>query len=163
MTTQVKQQGVNKDMQEEMVGVLTAISIVSKRLANRLSQLDERNEKKEKKQMSKTKLALDVVTDLRNLAGSIETLVFALESNQTDSAASVEKEQSKKNKESNKPAQPAKAKLPSLEDVRAKLAALSQDGKQVQVKELITGFGAKKLSDIPVERYPELLEEADKL
>ncbi|SEN89437.1 hypothetical protein SAMN05192533_12539 [Mesobacillus persicus] len=28
--------------------------------------------------MSKTKLALDVVTDLRNLAGSIETLVFAL-------------------------------------------------------------------------------------
>lgn len=36
----------NKEMQEEMVGVLTAISIVSKRLANRLLQLDE--EKKEK-------------------------------------------------------------------------------------------------------------------
>ena len=49
MTTQVKQKGVNKDMQEEMVGVLTAISIVSKRLANRLSQLDERNEKKGEK------------------------------------------------------------------------------------------------------------------
>lgn len=113
--------------------------------------------------MSKTKLALDVVTDLRNLAGSIETLVFALESNQKDSAASVEKEQPKKNKEPKKPAQPVKAKLPSLEDVRAKLAALSQDGKQVQVKELITGFGAKKLSDIPVDKYPELLEEAEKL
>ena len=49
MTTQVKQKGVNKDMQEEMVGVLTAISIVSKRLANRLSQLDEQNEKKGEK------------------------------------------------------------------------------------------------------------------
>jgi len=35
----------NKEMQEEMVGVLTAISIVSKRLANRLVQLEE--EKKE--------------------------------------------------------------------------------------------------------------------
>jgi len=113
--------------------------------------------------MSKTKLALDVMTDLRNLAGSIETLVFALESNQTESAASIEKEQPKKNKEPKKPAQPPKAKLPTLEDVRAKLAALSQDGKQVQVKELITGFGAKKLSDIPVEKYPELLEEAGKL
>jgi hypothetical protein len=49
MTTQVKPVGVNKDMQEEMVGVLTAISIVSKRLANRLSQLDEQNEKKGEK------------------------------------------------------------------------------------------------------------------
>lgn len=113
--------------------------------------------------MSKTKLALDVVTDLRNLAGSIETLVFALESNQTDSAVPDEKQEPKEIKEPKKSAQPQKAKLPTLEDVRAKLAALSQDGKQVQVKELITGFGAKKLSDIPVDKYPELLEEAEKL
>ncbi|THE14026.1 rRNA biogenesis protein rrp5 [Bacillus timonensis] len=113
--------------------------------------------------MSKTKLALDVVTDLRNLAGSIETLVIALESNQMDSVAPIEKKEAKENKESKKSAKPPKATLPTLEDVRAKLAALSQDGKQVQVKELITGFGAKKLSDIPVEKYPELLEEAEKL
>ena len=113
--------------------------------------------------MSKTKLALDVVTDLRNLAGSIETLVFALESNQTDSAAPVEKKEAKENKEPKKATQPQEAKLPTLEDVRAKLAALSQDGKQAQVKELITRFGAKELSDIPVEKYPELLEEAAKL
>src|SRR5690606_33736724 len=99
----------------------------------------------------------------RNLAGSIETLVFALESNQMDSVAPVEKKEGKENKESKKSAKPPKAKLPTLEDVRAKLAALSQDGKQVQVKELITGFGAKKLSDIPVEKYTELLEEAEKL
>ncbi|WP_075979895.1 hypothetical protein [Bacillus massilinigeriensis] len=113
--------------------------------------------------MSKTKLALDVVTNLRNLAGSIETLVFALESNETDSGVPVEKEQPKKNKEPKKPAQSPKAKLPVFEDVRAKLAALAQDGKQVKVKELITGFDAKKLSDIPAEKYPELLERADKL
>jgi len=31
----------NKELQEEMVGVLTAISIVSKRLANRLIELEE--------------------------------------------------------------------------------------------------------------------------
>lgn len=38
---------INKEMQEEMVGVLTAMSIVSKRLANRLAQLNEK-EKGEK-------------------------------------------------------------------------------------------------------------------
>ncbi|WP_031538055.1 hypothetical protein [Bacillus sp. MB2021] len=113
--------------------------------------------------MSKMKLALDVVTDLRNLAGSIETLVFALESNPSDSASPVDKKETKENKEPKKTNPPQKAKLPTLEDVRAKLAALSQAGKQVQVKELITGFGAKKLSDIPAEKYPELLEEAEKL
>lgn len=36
---------VSKEMQDEMIGVLTAISIVSKRLASRLSNLDEKEEK----------------------------------------------------------------------------------------------------------------------
>ncbi|MFT9597696.1 hypothetical protein [Mesobacillus sp.] len=49
MATQVKPKEGNKVIQEEMIGVLTAISIVSKRLANRLSQLDEQNEKKGEK------------------------------------------------------------------------------------------------------------------
>lgn len=51
----------------------------------------------------------------------------------------------------------------TLEEVRAKLAALSQDGKQAQVKALITEFGAKKLSDIPSSKYQELLEKAEVL
>ncbi|SCY26453.1 hypothetical protein [Alkaliphilus peptidifermentans] len=41
--------GTNKEMQEEMVGVLTAISIVSKRLAKRLLELDEEKSKKGEK------------------------------------------------------------------------------------------------------------------
>lgn len=49
MATQVKPKEGKKVMHEEMIGVLTAISIVSKRLANRLSQLDEQNEKKGEK------------------------------------------------------------------------------------------------------------------
>lgn len=51
----------------------------------------------------------------------------------------------------------------TLEDVRAKLATLSQDGKQADVKALITEFGAQKLSDIPVEKYPELLKKSEAL
>ncbi|MBC2399678.1 hypothetical protein BD780_002610 [Clostridium tetanomorphum] len=37
---------VNKEMQDEMVGVLTAISIVSKRLATRLIEQSEKENKK---------------------------------------------------------------------------------------------------------------------
>ncbi len=51
----------------------------------------------------------------------------------------------------------------TLEQVRAKLAALSQDGKQAEVKALITEFGVKKLSDVPAEKYSELLAKAEVL
>ena len=39
MNAQLK--AVDEELQEEMVGVLTAISIVSKRLASRLLKMDE--------------------------------------------------------------------------------------------------------------------------
>ncbi|MDF2902402.1 MAG: putative rRNA biosis protein rrp5 [Bacillus sp. (in: firmicutes)] len=51
--------------------------------------------------------------------------------------------------------------LVSLESVRSVLATLSQNGKQLQVKGLIAEFGAKKLTDIPVEKYAELLAAAE--
>lgn len=57
----------------------------------------------------------------------------------------------------------AESKNVTLEEVRAKLATLSQDGKQAQVKALITEFGAKKLSDIPAGKYVELLKKAEEL
>ena len=92
--------------------------------------------------MSKIKLALDVVEDLRSLADSIETLAGTVE-------------------ELREPATSQKDNLPTLEEVRAKLASLSKAGKQARVRELITGFGVKKLSDIPREKYPELLKKAE--
>ena len=48
----------------------------------------------------------------------------------------------------------------TLEDVRAKLGQLTKDGKQAQVKELIKKFGGAKLSDVPEDKYPELLKAA---
>lgn len=48
-----------------------------------------------------------------------------------------------------------------LEDVRTKLATLSQSGKQVQVRALIAKFDAAKLTDIPKEKYAELMKEAE--
>ena len=51
----------------------------------------------------------------------------------------------------------------TLEQVRAKLAALAQAGKQKRVKELITSFDVKKLTDIPESKYPVLMEKAEKI
>jgi hypothetical protein len=91
--------------------------------------------------MSKMKLALDVVENLRSLADSIEALTDVVEGNE--------------------PKEKVEDNLPTLEQVRAKLAALTQGGKQAEVKALITKYGAKKLSEIPKDKYPELLKDAE--
>ncbi|KMM56653.1 hypothetical protein ACH95_17150 [Bacillus glycinifermentans] len=51
----------------------------------------------------------------------------------------------------------------SKEVVRDKLAALAQEGKQAEVKKLFAKFGAKKLSEVPAEKYAELLKHAEAL
>lgn len=48
-----------------------------------------------------------------------------------------------------------------LEDVRAVLAKLSQHGKTAEVKDLITKYGASKLSDVDEEKYKDLLKDAE--
>jgi hypothetical protein len=67
--------------------------------------------------------------------------------------------------EPEKEPEPAAATAPTLklEDVREKLATISRAGKTAQVKELISSFGAGKLTDIPEDKYAELLEKAEKL
>ena len=49
----------------------------------------------------------------------------------------------------------------TLEEIRAKLAAISQAGKQNEIKALITKFGANKLTEIKAEYYTEILKEAE--
>ncbi len=73
------------------------------------------------------------------------------------------KEEVNKEDESEKQEHEVSENKVSLEEVRGKLAALSLEGKQVQVKALITGFGAKKLSEIPEDQYTALLEKAEVL
>jgi hypothetical protein len=51
----------------------------------------------------------------------------------------------------------------ALEEVRAKLAVLSQNGKQAQVKAIIKKFGANKLTEVKAENYEALLKEAEEL
>ena len=51
----------------------------------------------------------------------------------------------------------------TLEDVRAKLGVLTKQGKQSEVKSLIENFGGSKLSDIPEDKYSELLKAAEEI
>lgn len=51
----------------------------------------------------------------------------------------------------------------TLEQVRAKLAAISQSGKSAEMKQLIASFGATKLTDISADKYPELMKKAEAL
>lgn len=56
-----------------------------------------------------------------------------------------------------------KIKIITLEEVRLKLASLSQAGKQKEVKALIVKYGANKLTDLNPSCYDELLKEAEVL
>lgn len=51
----------------------------------------------------------------------------------------------------------------TLVQVREKLAELQKSGKRAQVQELIVGFGVKKLTEIPEDKYSELMQKAGEL
>lgn len=87
----------------------------------------------------------DIAKNLRSLADSIEALATD-EQDVTDVEEVIEP-----------------ATEITFEDLRAVLAVLTRDGKQKEVKELITKYGAKKLSDVPEDKYQELLDEARKI
>ena len=54
-------------------------------------------------------------------------------------------------------------KAVSLEDVRAVLVRKSTEGKREAVKDLITKYGAERLSDISPDAFVALLREAEGL
>ena len=103
--------------------------------------------------MSRTKLLLDVVEDIRSLADSLQTLASAIsEDDVADEAPAAAVE-------------PA-AKPPvtvTLEQVRAVLAEKSHDGLTEQVRGLLQKYGAQKLSAIASDRYADLLRDAKEL
>lgn len=143
--------------------------------------------------MSKIKLALDVVSDLKSLAESIETLVYAMETNESMvtnepivTADETVKETKKRSKA--KPAEVVKAedpkigvekiedpqgempekaapeeKQPTLEEVRAAMADKSRDGHREAVKAIITKYGANKLSALDPKHYAAALKEVGEL
>lgn len=110
--------------------------------------------------MSKIKLLLDVVSDMRSLADSIQALCDAMAEGESTDAdkkpTPIEKAEMKK---SAKP----KVKEVKLEDVRAVLAEKSQAGMTAKVREIIQKYGATKLSEIEPKHYADILKDAEGL
>lgn len=102
--------------------------------------------------MSKIKLLLDVVSDMRSLADSIQAVTDAMietENIETSSPSKLVKE--------------AKKKETTLEEVRGKLAEKSQDGLTAEVRELIKKYGGNKLSEVDPKYYLDILKDAEVL
>lgn len=71
-------------------------------------------------------------------------------------------DEKKETKKEDAPPSDSKPEI-KLETVRARLAEVSQKGKQKEVKALIGELGYKKLTEVPVDKYAELLTKAEAL
>lgn len=110
--------------------------------------------------MSKIKLLLDVVSDMRSLADSIQAICDAMvEGESTDVEKQSEPTKEAELKKTVKP----KVKEVKLEDVRAVLAEKSQAGMTAGVREIIQRYGATKLSEINAKHYSDILKDAEGL
>ena len=104
--------------------------------------------------MSKIKLLLDVVADLKALADSLQVVADAVASNEPEETSqSLESKAEKTSKE----------KAITLEEVRALLAEKSHDGFTAEVRGLLEKYGGSKLSEIDPNKYHALLKDAEGL
>lgn len=107
--------------------------------------------------MSRIKLLLDVVNDMRSLADSIQAVCDAMAS---DEPTEVPKEEPQK-----KPSKSKAEKAPeiTLEKVRGVLADKSRSGHTAEVRAIIQKYGADRLSDIDPKDYPAVLADTEVL
>ncbi len=106
--------------------------------------------------MSKIKLLLDVVSDLRSLADSVQAVTEAMAGNEPAEATQPEIPVPG-------PEPKPEVKPVTLEQVRATLAEKSQDGFTAEVRGLLEKHGARKLSQIDPSEFSTLLAEAEAL
>ena len=99
--------------------------------------------------MSKVKLLLALVDDLKALADSVQGVADAIGSNEPD--------------EDIKPEQVQEKKEITLEEVRGVLAEKSHAGFTAGIRDLLNKYGADKLSQIESSNYKALLLDAEGL
>ena len=106
--------------------------------------------------MSKIKLLLDVIEDMRKRADSLQAIADNIEGNTPDLSPNNTPSEVKT---------PQKHIAPTItiDQVRSVLADKSGEGQTAEVKALLFKYDAGKLSGVKPEDYAELLEEAKKL
>lgn len=116
--------------------------------------------------MSKIKLALSIVDDLRSLANSIETLAATMEGNEPETKLNTASKKSKVTKEPKAGKETAivkepEQKQPTLEELRAAMAEKNREGHREKVKAIIVNHGANKLTALDPACYSEVLKEVE--
>ena len=99
--------------------------------------------------MSKVKLLLDVVEDLRSLADSVQAVADAMLQNEPTVDA--------------EPKASAPKKALTLEEVRAVLGEKSRAGFTTEIQALLKKYGAPKLSGVDPKHYEALLKDVEVL
>lgn len=106
--------------------------------------------------MSRTKLALDVVQDLRSLANSLETLSKAMTGEEELPKDLLPKAQEK-------PAAATEEPRIALVELRAFVAERSTPENRPKIKAFLGKFGVAKLTELPEEHYAALKREVEAL
>lgn len=102
--------------------------------------------------MSRIKLLLAVVEDMRSLADSIQAVAEAMSGNEPEPAIVTTTEEP----------DPTQSTIP-LETLRARLGEISRAGYTAAVHDLIQKYGATHLSKVEPKDYDNLLKEAEAL
>lgn len=115
--------------------------------------------------MSKVKLLLDVVSDLRSLADSLQAVADAMTQSEPEAEAPTAgmKKKADSKKVEPDPSPVLEEKPLTLEKVRAVLAEKSRAGHTAEVRALLIKHGADKLSEIDSAEYPALLADVEVL
>lgn len=108
--------------------------------------------------MSRMKLVLDVVQDLRSLAHSILTLCDAFEGENVDAAASTVPEPDVQAPEPILEPSPEPEHTISLVELRAFVAEKSTPENRPQIRAILNGYGVRKLTELDSEHYSSLMK-----
>ena len=125
--------------------------------------------------MSKIKILLDVVQDLRSLTDSLEALANVIEepdgtqidAARTEPVATAPEQTAKPVRTAAEPAPvadtpaPAAPKPPTLVELRAFVAARSTPQTRPKIRALLAGHGVAKLTDLPESDYLDLMREVE--
>lgn len=126
--------------------------------------------------MSKIKMLLDVVQDLRSLTDSLEALANVIEEPEGMQAGVVKPEPAAEPVQPTEPVRtaaetapvadtpaPAAPKPPTLVELRAFVAARSTPQTRPRIRALLAGHGVAKLTDLPESDYLDLMREVEAL
>lgn len=109
--------------------------------------------------MSKMKLALDVVQDLRNLADSLEALANAADGGEVPTVEQMVETSVVSNPQQIQPETPK----PTLVELRAFVAEKSTPENRPRIKAILEKYGVKKLTELPEDQYLALVREVEAL